>query len=117
MAYTVKHFDGVRSIKVYDQTVNADTNLQLLGKNFYGYGEIIAENFLQLTENFHGTTQPDVAKAIDGQLWYKSDDKLFYVFNNGAWHPLDTKGVRTLTVTDIAGSSHEVTAIFDGNAS
>ena len=47
MAYTVKHFDGIRSIKVYDQTVNADTNLQLLGKNFYGYGEIIAENFLQ----------------------------------------------------------------------
>jgi hypothetical protein len=117
MAYTVKHFDGIRSIKVYDQTVNADTNLQLLGKNFYGYGEIIAENFLHLTEHFSGTTQPDVSKAVNGQLWFKSDEKLFYVFNNGAWHPLDVKGAKTISVMDIAGVSHEVTAIFDGNAS
>ena len=66
---------------VADQVVNNTTSLSFVGKNFAGYGQIIAENFLHLLENFANTVAP--SNPIEGQLWYDTSDgvNLLKVFN------------------------------------
>lgn len=70
MSYQVKYTDFANkgSITVNDGTVNADTSLQLPGRNQRGYGVAIAENLLHLLENFANSTQP--ANPVEGQVWY-----------------------------------------------
>jgi hypothetical protein len=71
MAYTVNKTDTSatpNSYTVQDSVVNDQTDLNLIGKGYAGYGELIAENFLHLLENFADQTQP--SKPITGQLWY-----------------------------------------------
>lgn len=70
MPYTINHSDETKNpILVNDNTINSsDTSLKFPGRNEKGYGVAIAENFLNLLENFASPTEPD--NAIEGQLWY-----------------------------------------------
>jgi hypothetical protein len=43
---------------------------QLIGRNAVDYGAAIAQNFLQLTENFSSSTVPNDTFALQGQLWF-----------------------------------------------
>ena len=55
MAYTVNKSNGASSPNQYivqDGVVNTQTDLSFIGKGYAGYGELIAENFLHLLENF-----------------------------------------------------------------
>jgi microcystin-dependent protein len=58
-------------ITVEDQTVNTQTNMTFVGKNYSGYGPLLAKNFLHLLENFSSPTQP--AKPVQGQLWFDNN--------------------------------------------
>lgn len=68
MPYTIIHSNGENPITVNDQSLNQETDLSFVGKNYNGYAKPIAENFLYLLENFANTEAP--AKPIIGQLWY-----------------------------------------------
>ena len=71
MAYTVNKTNSSASpnaFTVQDSVLNAQTDLNFVGKGYAGYGETIAENFLHLLENFSNTSAP--SKPITGQLWY-----------------------------------------------
>ena len=72
MSYTVKFTETNNSAKapitVADQTINTQTDVTFVGKNYAGYGPLIAENFLHLLENFASPTQP--ATPVQGQLWF-----------------------------------------------
>lgn len=46
----------------------AHTSLLLTGKGFPNYGELVAENFVHLIENFSNSTEPNF--PISGQIWY-----------------------------------------------
>ncbi len=46
----------------------ANTSLLLYGRDVPNYGERIAENFVQVVENFAGPAAPQ--NAIEGQLWF-----------------------------------------------
>ena len=73
MAYTVNKTNSSASPNQYtvqDNAVNEQTDLSLIGKGYAGYGELIAENFLHLLENFANTSQP--TKPLLGQMWYDS---------------------------------------------
>jgi len=73
MSYTVNKTNSSTSPNQYtvqDGVVNTQTDLSFIGKGYAGYGELIAENFLHLLENFANTTAP--TKPITGQLWYDS---------------------------------------------
>ena len=51
MAYTVDYSNNTKTaITVNDGTIDTSTDLSLVGKNYYGYGEAIAENFLHLLD-------------------------------------------------------------------
>jgi microcystin-dependent protein len=72
MSYTVKFTETNNSAKapitVADQTINTQTAVTFVGKNYAGYGPLIAENFLHLLENFSSPNAP--ATPVQGQLWF-----------------------------------------------
>jgi len=86
MAYTVNKTNSSASPNQYtvqDGVVNTQTDLSFIGKGYAGYGEVIAENFLHLLENFSNTSAP--SKPIQGQLWWDSTNSKLQVYNGTAW--------------------------------
>ncbi len=72
-------------LTVQDQTLNTQTSVTFVGKNYPGYSPIIAENFLHLLENFASPTAPE--SPVQGQLWYDSSVgiNLLKVFDGTNW--------------------------------
>jgi microcystin-dependent protein len=85
MPYIVNFTDKENKvpITVYDNTSSTDTSLTFPGRNVTGYGQIIAENFLALLENFAKTTAP--VNPIEGQLWYNTDDGVLQIWDSTTW--------------------------------
>ena len=72
-------------ITVADQSLNTQTSLTFVGKNYAGYGPVIAGNFLHLLENFAAPTSP--ATPVQGQLWYDNANNLLKVYDGaGTWN-------------------------------
>jgi hypothetical protein len=103
MAYTITK-NGT-SITVADDTLNTQTSLRLVGKDYIGYGEAIAQNSVSLLENFASETAP--TNPIEGQLWWKPSTKILYVRYNTTWLGLDA-GSGFVQVTDTADVVHNV---------
>jgi hypothetical protein len=73
MTYSIPYSDPTKpAIAVSTATVDASTSIYLVGKNYIGYGELIATNFLHLLENFANTSAPP--NPIEGQIWYDTSD-------------------------------------------
>lgn len=85
MPYTVNFTDRENKtpITVFDNTSNTDTSLQFPGRNVTGYGQIIAENFLSLLENFASANEP--INPTEGQLWYDSSSGVLNIWDNTNW--------------------------------
>jgi microcystin-dependent protein len=87
MPYIVNFTDNENKspITVFDNTSSTDTSLVFPGRNVTGYGQIIAENFLSLLENFASTNQP--VNPVEGQLWYDSTGgtQTLKIWDNTAW--------------------------------
>ena len=69
MPYIVNFTDSENKtpITVFDNTSSQDTSLTFPGRNVTGYGQIIAENFLSVLENFASANAP--VNPVEGQLW------------------------------------------------
>lgn len=90
MAYTIYKADGT-AINVPDNTIDAQfyspnangpgrgIGTQLVGRNAIDYGSPIAQNFLQVTENFCSPIPPANAIALQGQLWFDKTNRLLKV--------------------------------------
>ena len=85
MPYTVNFTDRENKtpVTVFDNTSNADTSINFPGRNVTGYGQIIAENFLHLLENFASGSAP--ASPVEGQLWYNSLEGILQIWDNTQW--------------------------------
>ena len=83
------------------------------GKNYYGYGEAIAENFLHLLENFSGPTNP--SNGTQGQLWYDTGNTEFKYFDGAAWVGLKAGGMQVLVIQDNQGNDKPVIAMNVNN--
>ena len=100
MAYRVDYTNVSKTpIIVNDGELDTTTDLTLLGKNYVRYGEIVAEDFLHLLENFANETAP--TRPTEGQIWYDSNkDQLFYFDkmeeDGGQW-----RGIGSMTVSTI----------------
>lgn len=73
---------------VADGTINKTLDIDLVGKNYAGYGEVQNESFVHLLENFAGDVPPP--KAISGQVWYDTTNQALKVCtgivnNNRVW--------------------------------
>lgn len=89
MSYQITHSNTSKAaIVVQDGTVNQETSLTFVGKNYTGYGPVIAENFLYLLENFANESAP--LNPTQGQLWYNtaaSPQPILNIFNGTAFVP------------------------------
>jgi len=79
MAYTINLTDGTIFAVVADGTINTDSSMTLVGKNYAGYGEFLNENIIKVLENGANTTAP--GDPLTGQLWYDKTANLLKVYN------------------------------------
>ena len=88
MAYTVNKTNNSASPNQYivqDGVVNTQTDLSFIGKGYEGYGELIAENFLHILENFANSSEP--TKPVQGQLYYDSTNNRLKVYTGTQFIP------------------------------
>lgn len=92
MAYIIYKADGT-SVSIADNSIDTafynsaggstsnGQGIGLVGRNTLDYGATIAQNFLQMTENFASATntQPIGSVALQGQLWYDKTLSKLYV--------------------------------------
>jgi hypothetical protein len=108
MPYTVNKTNSSASPNQYtvqDGVVNSQTDLSFIGKGYAGYGELIAENFLHLLENFANGDAP--SKPIAGQLWWDSTNNKLKVYtgttfqNSGGSAPYQSSAPTGMSAGDI----------------
>ena len=86
--YSSDNFDTGWPLLIGDNVVNSTYGVNLLGRGVTNYGELVAENFVFLLENFAGNTPPP--SAITGQLWFDTDANTpgsgnLRVFDGNSW--------------------------------
>jgi hypothetical protein len=87
MAYDVNKTNGSLLTTIPDGTLDVSTSLRLLGKNYAGYGEIMAENLVAMLENFSSAAAP--SNPLQGQLWFNSETNRVSVYDElGQWKEL-----------------------------
>ena len=107
MAYSINYNDTSLEptpITVADATVNTETSIKLVGKNYTNHGEIFNENFLRLLENFASETDGDSpgapSGAVRGQLWYNATTHQLNFYDNSQWYPMATMKTGTSLPVD-----------------
>jgi hypothetical protein len=89
MSYQVTFTETTNPTKVpltvADASLNTQTSITFVGKNYSGYAPIIANNMLHMLENFASPTSPST--PIQGQLWYDNSTGVLKVFDGaGNWN-------------------------------
>lgn len=79
MAYTINLTDGTIYATIADGTINSNSSMILVGKNYAGYGEFLDENFIHLLENGSNTVAPGA--PLVGQLWWDKGANTMKVYN------------------------------------
>ena len=98
MPYTINLTDGSLLTTIADATIDTSTSLQLLGRNFAGYGGILATDFVHLLENFSNTSAPP--SPLVGQLWYNTSSATVEVWNGTAWTSVGGASSGSIQITD-----------------
>jgi len=99
MSYTINLTNGSIFATVADGTINTDSSLTIVGKNYAGYGEFLNENMMKLLESGANTTQP--ASPLIGQLWFDKTGGLLKVYNGTTF-----KNLGSATAASAAPSSN-----------
>lgn len=131
MSYTIYHADGT-SVNVPDNAIdttfyNSTANgagigigTQLVGRNAINYGAPVAQNFLQMTENFASNSahRPTDAFALQGQLWFNkisSTDGQLFLRVSGAASGGDANWRRVLVANPITASDGDIQVTGSGS--
>lgn len=85
MSYIINKSNGDQLLVLQDAVVDTSTSLQLVGRNFVGYGELQNENFVFLLENFSNPSPPPT--PLEGQTWYDSEKQTLNVYTGQVWQP------------------------------
>lgn len=85
MSYYLRRTDGTTLNTILDGTIDnsSSTSLIFVGKNYSPYGQIMADNFIQLLEHFSNTTPP--IHPLSGQMWYDRSSATMKVYTGTAW--------------------------------
>jgi hypothetical protein len=97
MAYTINLTDGTIFAVIADGTINTDSSMTLVGKNYAGYGEFLDENFIHLLESGSNTTPP--GDPLVGQLWWDKTNGLMKVYNGTAFKVISSATASASTPT------------------
>lgn len=117
MSYTIYSKNNPNGFSIDEGTLNdADTSLTLVGKDYFGYGEIIAQNSVDLLQNFASDDAP--TNPVEGQIWFDTSTSLIKVLSggdgaNGTWLAFDPSSGPT-DVIDTQNATHSVYIIRQG---
>jgi hypothetical protein len=79
MSYTITLTDGSIFAVIPDGTINTESSMTLVGKNYAGYGQFINDDIIQLLENGSNTSAPGA--PLTGQLWWDQTTDTMKVYN------------------------------------
>lgn len=105
MAYTINLTDGTIFATIADGTINTNSSMILVGKNYAGYGEFLDENFIHLLENGANTVPPGA--PLVGQLWWDKANGLMKVYTGTTF-----KTISAATASATAPNSNVVGDIW-----
>lgn len=108
MAYLINRYSGQQLTVLDDGTVDISTGLNLVGRNYTGYGELQNENFVYLLENFANNNPPP--RPLSGQIWYSTQTKNLSVYDGTVW-----KSLGSAAVSDVAPVESEGNLWLDSN--
>lgn len=93
MSYIIRKTDGTIVATVADGTVdNESTSINLIGKNYKGFGTALNRSLVQLLENFSYSSPPN--NMVTGQLWYDTQRGRLNVFDGSNWRPVGSPFVQ-----------------------
>lgn len=78
MTYSVRRTNGQALVDVAPGTIDVSRSITLIGKNYAGYGALIAENFVHQLENYANSSPPN--NPLRGQLFYDTTEGTLKVF-------------------------------------
>jgi hypothetical protein len=81
MPYAITLTNGNVFANVADGTINAQSPMVMIGKDFSGYGQYIDQNIIRLLESGASPTKPLNAQILQGQLWYDTTNQQLKVAN------------------------------------
>ena len=99
MSYTINLTDGAVFATIADGTINTQSSMTLVGKNYAGYGQFLDTNFIHLLENASNTIAPGA--PLTGQLWWDSGNSLMKVYTGTTW-----KTISSATASSTAPASN-----------
>jgi hypothetical protein len=102
MSYTITLTDGAIFAVIADGTVNTDSSMTLVGKNWAGYGQFLDDNFIRLLENGANTTAPGA--PLTGQLWWNTTAGTMQVYNGTTFKTIGSAAASSSAPTsNVAG--------------
>ena len=84
MSYSIVLTNGAALLTLADGARDTTTtSIDLIGRNYAGYGISVNENFVRLLENFASQNAPN--NPLIGQLWWDSTNKHLSVWQGTNW--------------------------------
>lgn len=89
MPYVITTASG-EPVVIPDQEINDDFSVDLVGRNYQDYGQVVAQNTLRLLENYASNSPPRYPTT--GQVWYDTANDVLRVWeqNTQSWTPITT---------------------------
>jgi hypothetical protein len=122
MAYVVRDSNNNIVATVADNTVDNTTTIQLIGKNYVGYGAALNQNLVRMLEHFAKTSSPN--NPITGQIWFDTTTSDLKVYNGSSFvHAIKTvanlsggnlSASGTITATGNVSGSQLLSTVADG---
>lgn len=95
MAYNLTLTNGTALLTLADGTEDSvTTSLNLIGRNFPGYGLYLNENFIKLLEHFSSSNPP--TNPLVGQVWWDSTNRHLNVWQGTNWKVISSSMTGTV---------------------
>jgi hypothetical protein len=91
--YTITKTDGQFLMTVPDGTVNSTLGIALIGSNYQGYGQLMANNFVSLLEHQANSIPP--VNPIAGQLWWNTATQVLSYYDGNKFKPCSSSQLGT----------------------
>jgi hypothetical protein len=124
MAYIIRNTAGalLGTGSIADGTIDdrAATSLQLVGRNYSNYGQIMTDNLIRMLENFAYGSAP--SNPLAGQLWWNTADSRLRVYTGSTFKIVSSCTAQsTPPSTTVAGdlwwdSSEEQMYVYNGTS-
>jgi len=95
MSYVLNRYNGSQIVVLEDGVLDNSTSVNLIGRNYTGYGSVQNENFVYLLENFSNSAPP--IRPLSGQLWYNNATNSLKLYDGANWKSAASANVSTTT--------------------